>query len=229
MKYYVLGLLILSLGAFAPRESGAATKCNEPEQVGCIEIDFLVVENNPAIKEISDLVTGKREGGQVAPALYRMSKKGSVRLYDGCVLQRVWVWGANAAVPTSAMAIYDHSGKRVSVTPARFDVTRAPVLEDIGTPMTAYDVNVCGGKGAIQFPWEYITRHTYMIICPIVASDARFAALHPQVGPEGGAATHLKLQFWEYASKQWQTAHKDAWEYALTVTVVADKVQVPKS
>jgi hypothetical protein len=140
--------------------------CVRTEQEGCFEFDILIVENSSdaEVEHIKSMRSSRIDGA--AELLYQAAKEGRTQLHDGCVPATVRFWGYRE-VPHELMREYSfESGRHVS---APLDGRSAdPLHPSYATkesgPSLAYDLTVCGGKGAFQVPWEFMPPRSYVQI-----------------------------------------------------------------
>ena len=142
--------------------------CSKPEQVGCVEIDFLVVSYDKDNWKLDDLVKGRVEPVDLGLPIYKDVKSGETSLYSECVSYTVFFWGVDTSVSTDRMAVYkdgSNTAEPKQVSRGEIPENARGIYPDIGEPAASYEVEVCGGKGAIQVPWAYIGPATYALIC----------------------------------------------------------------
>lgn len=148
----------------------AETRCIQPEQVGCVEIDFLVVSYDESNAELRNLIDGGKEPYELGVPIYKDVKAGRTKLYPGCVRYSVFFWGVDASVSESQMAVYRDGDSFAEPEPALRALipnNAKSVYPTLGEPAASYEVEVCGGKGVFQVPWQYITANTYTLICAV--------------------------------------------------------------
>lgn len=191
---------------------GEAVKCSRTEQRGCIEIDLLIVRYDDSVPPISRLVSGNSDGIDEAMEIYSMVKKNEVKLYESCVPVIIYFWNVNTNVPQSKMAEYD-SSIRPSPVKLAFNV---PIPDsELGNPDEIFKVTVCGGMGALQIPWNYITERTYTLICPL-----EDATMYPNRRAGLTKGLHLTTVWWKYASNGWRFDSEATHEFVLIPIVM---------
>jgi len=194
--------------------SAQEIRCNRTEQVGCIEIDLLIVKYDPQVSELHALVSGEKDGADVAMALYRKVKSGDVQLYEGCIPVTVIFWGINTSIGQSRMATYNSAIQPGPVTAQALSTLSTPE-SILGEPQQAFVVNVCGGIGALQVPWDYITSKTYALVCPY---DHATQYPNRQKGSTDGL--HLTTAWWRHASNEWKPDSGPTYEFVVLPIVM---------
>lgn len=203
--------------------ASSGTSCTVTEQEGCIELDVLIVAYDPAVPELQELVSGDAESAELAPRIYRLVKAGRIRLYQGCLPLRNYMWRVNESVRYEQMASYHavpgappaeplRRNPIHSVVPTSVQLPVAPGDSGLGTVAAVYDHAGCGGKAAWQYPWEYITDYTYALVCPQPQRGERI--LYPRREQEVTAGIHLR------PGKFWRMARRQGAEYGMMVIVV---------
>lgn len=182
-------LFLLALGLFP----SAARACEYTEQQGCLEIDILAVHHNPHVPALQQLLASGEAGtrdvssvygerGQVAVDIYTAVKRGEATLASGCFKTPIRVWNAKLSVPTSRMRVY-----RTRPGAAPGDSLEPSVLQGgfVRSQVEAFDavtnaslgfgyeyvLEVCGGKAALQVPWEFLPPGSFVQITPLVAAE----------------------------------------------------------
>ena len=164
--------LFLLLGG---KQAAAETECTRPEQVGCVQIDLLVVQKGQSDK-LRTLINSEPaslvQGVDLALPIYGDVKSGEINLYSACAEYYIFFWGVTS-VSTERMALYadgSNSSPPLKVFQAEmpnfFDEEYGEeVFPELGDPSVGYLVKVCGGKASFQVPWDYIGSQTYALIC----------------------------------------------------------------
>ena len=169
---FAIGLFVLLL--LGGERAMAETKCARPEQVGCVQIDFIVVKHNSGNQNLKTLVNSKvnspAQAVDLAMPIYKEVEAGKLNLYTDCVEYQLFFWNVDTSVSLNQMAFYaDGSPFSPSLEVALGSIP--PEAKDIypslGNPVASYRVKVCGGKSSFQVPWEYIGDNTYALICAI--------------------------------------------------------------
>lgn len=217
-----IALVTLAFFAFGEKGEAAEIKCTRPEQVGCIQIDFLVVSNNEGNQNLKTLVdstpASKVQGADLAMDIYEGDesvKTGKIKLYSSCADYYLFFWNVDASVSTEQMALYaDGSSSspplKVSETaiPHFSQISGKEVFPDLGNPTVAYTVKVCGGKASFQVPWDYIESKTYALICAI-SEDSLYPSKKKQQG------TWISSEQWKWFRLEDRRIEKEMYSYAV--------------
>lgn len=188
MRTVILRTIFLGALLLFSEHSVAASDCYRSEQRGCIEFDILIVEDSSdaEVEHIKAMRSSRVDGA--AELLYQAAKERRVELHEGCVPVTIRFWGYRE-VSHELMREYRFSaGRHVS---APLDGQNAgPLYASYPTkesgPSLAYDLTVCGGKGAFQVPWEFLPPRSYVQI--EIAAKTVF--------PESGNDDHCSI--WIY-------------------------------
>lgn len=166
----VVALLLLAACASAPQGSNW-TSCNRDEQRGCIQLDVVHAQNSN-----NSLVRGLVEGSRNATEtgfgkeFYRSVKDGKISLDSRCVPVTINVWGINPNIPATAVMTRHYTmrgGLAVEISSETARQTKpSQLLADKKQPDAAFILEICGGLGSIQFPWEYLTSGAMILLCP---------------------------------------------------------------
>ena len=170
----IFSLLFSAFLLLGGRSEVMATECSKPEQVGCVQIDFLVVNYNSGNQNLKTSVNSEVnspvQAVDLAMPIYEDVKAGKINLHTGCVDYQLFFWNVEDKVSTNQMAFYEdgnpYSPPR-EVSPAPILIGARDIYPTLGDPFASYRVKVCGGKASFQMPWEYIKDNTYALICAI--------------------------------------------------------------
>lgn len=177
IKYLISGLLFTLALAFGQAQAQQLA-CTYTEQKGCLEIDLMALHNDRHVPELQEILAsgdpGKQaiskilEGDHVVKSLYRKAENGSVGYFSGCFAVTIRFFSANRSVYPYRMREYHLPqgvpAPKTNLLPhllrARF-VESSIVATDPATGRSygnglAYELNSCGGKTALQVPWDFL-------------------------------------------------------------------------
>lgn len=190
MRNFLGALAAFVLWTGAAQAQAQGISCSHTEQDGCLEFDVLLMPADPHVPEIQELLAidtpGQRDSakvldGKLGHRMYQGMKEGRVPGYTSCVPVVFRFFGANLQVLVDRMVEYrmsQHAGPADVPVPSRLRGSFRTSSVKAYDPQTGasygegveYTLEVCGAKGALQVPWEFLPAGAAVQIEPQMAT-----------------------------------------------------------
>ncbi len=248
MTARLLILLLFALGiggadlALTATRVEAAVTCERTEQEGCLEIDIVAVYNNRHVPEIQELLASGAPGeqkvsavldGDIGLMIYKAAEQGRAEYYPHCFKVPIRFWRVTTPVPTSRMMEYfmppGSTSRGIAPKPRKVTTPFLQTKTEIRDPRTGvsggyaveYVLEVCGGKGALQVPWDFLPPGATIQIEPLEATEFPWTLKEAK-------AQNKKVALWLTADRinyYRQDGGKKRKEYVVLPIIFPSKVQ----